>query len=93
VVAVSACLSSPITLLAARGGPVPAAVDAGSSEWAGPDLIEAFAVVPDPRKTRCVWRRLVTVLAAAMCAVLAGARSYVAIAEWAMICRCQCGYG
>jgi len=81
---VSACLSSPITLLAACGGPVPgAAVDGSAREWAGSDLIGALAAVPDPRKARGVRHRLVTVLAAAVCAVLAGARSYVAIAEWA----------
>ena len=43
-----------------------------------------------PRWPRCpipgaagIRHRLVTVLAVAVCAVLAGARSYVAIAEWA----------
>ncbi|MCA1673045.1 MAG: transposase family protein [Actinobacteria bacterium] len=46
-------------------------------------LIELTSRVADPRKTRGVRHRLVTVLAAAVCAVLAGARSYVAIAEWA----------
>jgi predicted transposase YbfD/YdcC len=70
-------------LLAARGGPVSGAVDGCVSEWAGPDLVAALAEVPDPRKARGVRHRLVTVLAAAVCAVLAGARSYVAIAEWA----------
>ena len=79
----SACLSSPITLLAARGGAVSGAGDGCLSEWVGPDLVAALAAVPDPRKARGVRHRLVTVLAAAVCAVLAGARSYVAIAEWA----------
>jgi len=47
------------------------------------DLLVALAAVPDPRKTRGRRHRLVTVLAVSVCAVLAGARSYVAIAEWA----------
>src|SRR3954463_2096950 len=50
---------------------------------AAEDLLVALAAVTDPRKSRGVRHRLVTVLAAAVCAVLAGARSYVAIAEWA----------
>ena len=79
----SACLSSPIALLAARGGPVSGAVGGSVSELAGPDLVAALAEVADPRKARGVRHRLVTVLAAAVCAVLAGARSYGAIAEWA----------
>lgn len=68
----SACLSSPITLLAACGGPVSDAVDGSVSELVGPDLVEALAAVPDPRKARGVRHRLVTVLAAAVCAVRAG---------------------
>ena len=47
------------------------------------DLVAALATVPDPRARRGIRHRLVTVLALAVCAVLAGARSYVAIAEWA----------
>ena len=47
------------------------------------DLVAALAAVPDPRCRRGIRHRLVTVLALAVCAVLAGARSYVAIAEWA----------
>src|SRR5688572_7787182 len=47
------------------------------------DLVAALAQVPDPRSRRGIRHRLVTVLALAVCAVLAGARSYVAIAEWA----------
>jgi predicted transposase YbfD/YdcC len=47
------------------------------------DLLTALAAVPDPRRRRGVRHRLNVVLAVAVCAVLAGARSYVAIAEWA----------
>jgi predicted transposase YbfD/YdcC len=79
---VSAYSSSPITLLAARSGPQSEDADAAGKDLAGRDLLVALAKVPDPRKARGVRHRLVTVLAAAVCAVLAGARSYVAIAEW-----------
>ena len=48
-----------------------------------PDLREVLAGVLDPRARRGVRYRLVTVLLVAVCAVLAGARSFVAIAEWA----------
>jgi predicted transposase YbfD/YdcC len=86
---VPACPSSPIDLLAAR-------VEATSDRVSAPepsrqqadvqaptDLVAALATVPDPRARRGIRHRLVTVLALAVCAVLAGARSYVAIAEWA----------
>ena len=79
----SACLSSPIALLAARGGPVHDLAQSRAEDLVAPDLLVALSAVPDPRKARGVRHRLVTVLAAAVCAVLAGARSYVAIAEWA----------
>ena len=83
-----ACPSSPIDLLAARIGSTPDRVaDTGMPEPAGTqapaDLVAALAQVPDPRSRRGIRHRLVTVLALAVCAVLAGARSYVAIAEWA----------
>jgi predicted transposase YbfD/YdcC len=47
-----------------------------------PDLRLALAEVGDPRKRRGVRHGLVVVLTAAVCAVAAGARSFVAIAEW-----------
>lgn len=46
-------------------------------------LLSVLAKIPDPRKPRGVRHRLAVVLGLAVCAVLAGARSYVAIAEWA----------
>ena len=82
----SACPSSPITLLAACGDTAPDLADAAVESAAGhvgEDLLVVLAAVSDPRKSRGVRHRLLTVLAAAVCAVLAGARSYVAIAEWA----------
>ena len=82
----SACPSSPITLLAACGDTAPDLADAAVESAAGhvgEDLLVVLAAVSDPRKSRGVRHRLLTVLAAAVCAVLAGARSYVAITEWA----------
>jgi predicted transposase YbfD/YdcC len=45
-------------------------------------LPEAFACLPDPRARRGVRHRLTVVVSAAVCAVVAGCRSYAAIAEW-----------
>lgn len=47
------------------------------------DLLAAMSEVTDPLGRRGVRHGLVTILAVAVGAVLAGARSYVAIAEWA----------
>ena len=47
------------------------------------DLLEALGRVPDPRDPRGIRYPLAAVLALAVCATLAGARSYAAIAEWA----------
>ncbi|MCM3885210.1 ISAs1 family transposase [Frankia sp. R82] len=46
-------------------------------------LLAVFAQVADPRKRRGTRHRLPVVLTLATCAVLAGARSFTAIAEWA----------
>ena len=46
------------------------------------DLATALAAVPDPRARRGIRHRLAAVLTAAVCAVVAGCRSYTAIAEW-----------
>lgn len=45
-------------------------------------LLEALSRVPDPRARRGVRHRFTPLLAAAVCAMLAGARSFTAIAEW-----------
>jgi hypothetical protein len=47
-----------------------------------PGLREVLGGVVDPRKPRGVRHGLVVVLSAAVCAVAAGARSFVAVAEW-----------
>jgi DDE_Tnp_1-associated len=45
------------------------------------DLLAALRGVTDPRCRRGVRHQLIAVLGTAVCAVLAGARSYAAIAE------------
>jgi hypothetical protein len=48
-----------------------------------PGLLAMLAAVADPRHRRGVRYRLAVILGLAVCAVLAGARSFTAIAEWA----------
>jgi hypothetical protein len=47
------------------------------------DLLQVLAGVPDPRHRRGVRYRLASLLAVAVCAVLAGATTFAAIADWA----------
>src|SRR5215204_5812466 len=61
--------------------PCPAAQSAGHDRVAG--LIEVLAGVPDPRRRRGVRHPFAVVLALGLCAVVAGARSYAAIGQWA----------
>ena len=56
------------------------AVSAGD---APPGLLAVLATVADPRRPRGVRHKLTVILGLAACAVLAGARSFTAIAEWA----------
>jgi predicted transposase YbfD/YdcC len=61
---------------------VEATVDPG----AGPvvlSLVEALSTVPDPRSPRGVRHGVLAVLLIGACAVLAGARSFIAVAEYA----------
>jgi predicted transposase YbfD/YdcC len=46
-------------------------------------LLPVLAAVPDPRARRGLRHRLAVILGLGVCAVLAGARSFTAIAEWA----------
>jgi hypothetical protein len=46
-------------------------------------LLDALAAIPDPRAARGVRHGVLAVLLVSACAVLAGARSFVAIAEYA----------
>lgn len=56
---------------------------AGSAGEGSLGLLEVLAGVADPRHRRGVRHRLVVIVGLAVCAVLAGARSFTAIAEWA----------
>src|SRR6266849_1724381 len=56
---------------------------AGGAGDGSPDLLGVLARVADPRHRRGVRHRLAVILGLAVCAVLAGARSFTAIAEWA----------
>lgn len=56
-----------------------ATIDAGEVP---PDLLTALGQLPDPRKRRGVRHPFTAILGLAVCAVLAGARSFTAIAEW-----------
>lgn len=49
----------------------------------GTDLLTVLSGVSDPRTRRGVRHQMPTILAVALCAVLAGARSFTAIGEWA----------
>ena len=46
------------------------------------DLAETLASVPDPRRRRGVRHPFAPLLAAVTCAMLAGSRTFAAIAEW-----------
>jgi predicted transposase YbfD/YdcC len=75
---VPACLSSRVARLCAHrvpGGQVAPERCSG--------LLAFLAKLPDPRDRRGLRHELVGVLAVAVCAVLAGAKSFTAIGEWA----------
>ena len=46
-------------------------------------LIETLKSLPDPRHKKGKRHRMISIIAISICAVLCGARSYVAIAQWA----------
>jgi predicted transposase YbfD/YdcC len=56
---------------------------AGEAAGGQPGLLGVLARVADPRRRRGVRHRLVVIVGLALCAVVAGARSFTAIAEWA----------
>src|SRR3982751_555810 len=75
--------ASPSSLIASLS-PLPAGLDPaelGPAEVAV-DLPAALADMPDPRARRGIRHRLPVVVTAAVCAVVAGYRSYTAIGEW-----------
>ena len=73
--------ASPSSLTAAVLGHLAGLAQRGAGE--PPGLLAVLAKMADPRHRRGVRHRLVVILGLAVCAVLAGARSFTAIAEWA----------
>src|SRR5689334_84708 len=69
--------ASPSSLISALS-----CVPAGALLASAAGLPAALARLPDPRARRGVRHRLPVVVSAAVCAVVAGYRSYTAIAEW-----------
>jgi len=49
-------------------------------------LIKSLRSIPDHRKKRGIRHRSLSILAVSVCAVLSGAKTYIAIAEWAGRC-------
>lgn len=70
--------------------PVIAHLAADGDRVSGSDLFSALSEVPDPRARRGVRHPMPTILAVALCAVLTGARSFVAIGEWRPTRRSRC---
>lgn len=57
--------------------------DAVDHHRVGAALLSVLAAVSDPRKRRGVRHRVSTILMVAVCAVMAGCRSFTAIGQWA----------
>src|ERR1700753_3338132 len=70
--------ASPSSLISALSCAPPGVIVSGTASG----LPAALAHLPDPRARRGVRHRLAAVVSAAVCAVVAGYRSYMAIAEW-----------
>ena len=70
--------SSPITVLSRQLAPL-----GEVTPQARGGLLEVLESVPDPRKKRGVRHRFSAILFVSVCAVVSGARSFAAIAEWA----------
>src|SRR6266540_3412176 len=70
--------ASPSSLIASLS----AAPTGLSTQQLAAGLVTALAQVPDPRARRGIRHQLVVVVTAAICAVVAGYRSYTAIGEW-----------
>ena len=80
--AVPAMSSLPIRMPESHCGPVDAAVVTVVAGGVPGGLLEALGAVDDPRQRRGLRHSFMALLAAGVCAVLTGARSYAAIAEW-----------
>ncbi|WP_190814751.1 condensation domain-containing protein [Saccharopolyspora pogona] len=70
--------SSPIAALSRQLAPL-----GGVASQARGELLGVLESVPDPRKKRGVRHRFAAILFVSVCAVVSGARSFAAIAEWA----------
>lgn len=70
--------SSPIAALSHQLAPLGEVAPQARGELFG--VLES---VPDPRKKRGVRHRFAAILFVSVCAVVSGARSFAAIAEWA----------
>lgn len=73
-----AALSSPMPVTVRESGPF-----LGASSVADTGILDLLTTVPDPRHRRGVRHRFPVILALALSATCAGARSFTAIAEWA----------
>ena len=80
--AVSAMSSLPIRVPGSYRAPAVAAAVSVEAGDVPPGLLEALGAVKDPRKRRGQRHGFTALLAAGVCAVLTGARSFAAIAEW-----------
>jgi predicted transposase YbfD/YdcC len=74
--------AAPVSLPAPVLDRLAAAVTDGQRRPSALDLLAVFGQLPDPRKPRGRRHGLAVVLTLATCAVLAGARSFIAIGEW-----------
>src|SRR2546421_10320263 len=73
--------SSPIAVLLPHG-PVTSIAPAAVTDLEQPGLLAVLAAMPDPRDPRGVRYPLASVLAVAVCAVLARGGTFAAIADW-----------
>lgn len=75
-------LAAPFDPPLLRGGKAMIDLNALAIEQEG-GLLDVLAQLPDPRKRRGIRHSQVSILAVAVCACLAGARSFLAIGQWA----------
>jgi hypothetical protein len=75
-------MSSSPTEILLLNRPADTAAPAAVTDGEHPRLLVALAAVPDPRDARGMRYPLVSMLAVAVCAVLAGACTFAAIADW-----------
>ena len=75
-------LSAPFLVPELSGGVT--VMDLNQLDLSGHDgLLKKLRLITDPRKARGIRHTIISTLAIAICAVLAGNRAYTAIAEWA----------